>query len=249
MYEFRFYAVEHGRMASELALVFEMAIAGAPETPGGSPALKESLWERYGVPRPIGSWTAVSGRRLPAFLYIMKWDSLTQRDERFPRFWTDPFWRARRAQLTDGKPLVDSIENWLLDPSPAWAKMREDADDFVGGVHEMRIQHILNGAQGHAADVLADVDLPALKALGARVLGVFELVIGPARPTFVTILAWPDLETQHRAWFEMDHSAAILAQRRSETARYGRRLFGDLDQYLLQPMPWNLPRANFGAHA
>ncbi len=247
MYEFRFYSVAHGRMASELALVYDMAIAGAPDVPGGPPAHTESLWDRYGVPKPIGSWTALSGRRTPAFLYIMKWDSLTQRDERFPRFWTDPFWRARRAELTDGMPLVDSIENWLLDPSPAWAAAREDdSSQPVGGVHEMRIQHILNGSQAHAVDVLGGVDLLALQAQGARLLGVFEVVIGPERPMFVTMLAWPDLETQHHAWSEMDRDPKIIAQRQKELGRYGRRLFGTLDQYLLEPMPWNTPLANFG---
>ena len=250
MYEFRFYSVAHGRMASELALVYDMAIGGAPDVPGGPPAHKDSLWERYGVPTPIGSWTALSGRRLPAFLYIMRWDSLTQRDERFPRFWTDPFWRARRAELTDGMPLVDSIENWLLEPSAAWPKVPEEASDSpVGGIHEMRIQHVLNGAQANAAEALAEVDLPTLKALGARVLGIFDLAIGPGRPTMVTLLAWPDLDTQHRAWFEFDRDAEVLAQRKAETARHGRRLFGDVDAYLLQPMSWNMPRANFGAYS
>jgi hypothetical protein len=248
MYEFRFYSVAHGRLASELALVYDMAIAGAPVEPGGAPANKETLWERYGVPKPIGSWTALSGRRTPAFLYILKWDSLAQRDERFPRFWNDPFWRARRAELTDGMPLVDSIENWLLDPCPAWDKAREDeASQPVGGVHEMRIQPVLNGSQVHAADVLAEVDLPRLKSLGARLLGVFEVAIGPNRPTFVILLAWPDIDAQHRAWFAMDRDAGILAQRQAERERYGRRLFGSVDAYLLEPAPWNVPLANFGA--
>jgi hypothetical protein len=250
MYEFRFYSVAHGRMASELALVHDMAIAGAPDVPGGPPSRGDSLWDRYGVPRPVGSWTALSGRGLPAFLYIMKWDSLTQRDERFPRFWTDPFWRARRAELTDGAPLVDSIENWLLDPSPAWAEAREQSSELpVAGVHEMRVQQVLNGAQAQAAEALAEVDLPTLKSLGARVLGVFDLVIGPSRPTMITLLAWPDLDTQHRAWFEMDRDPNVLARRDAEAARHGRRLFGDLDAYLLEPMSWNMPRANLGAFA
>ena len=247
MYEFRFYSVAPGRMASELALVYDMAISGAPDLPGGPPVHRESLWERYGVPKPIGSWTALSGSRLPAFLYIIKWDSLTQRDERFPRFWADPFWQARRAALTDGMTLVDSIENWLLDPSPAWTAARDDdASQPMGGVHELRIQHILNGAQGDAATVLGEVDLPALKSLGARVLGVFEMIIGPNRPTFVTMLAWPDIDAHHRAWFEMDRHQGVVAQRGREQARYGRRLFGKVDQYLLEPAPWNTPLANFG---
>lgn len=248
MYEFRFYSVAHGRLASELALVYDMAIAGAPAAPGGVPAHKETLWDRYGVPKPIGSWTALSGRRTPAFLYIMKWDSMAQRDERFPRFWNDPFWRARRAELTDEMPLVDSIENWLLDPCSAWDRAREEnCSEPVGGVHELRIQPVLNGSQADAANVWAEVDLPKLKSLGARLLGVFEVVIGPNRPTFVLLLAWTDIDAHARAWSAMDRDEAILAQRLSEKERYGRRLFGSVDSYLLEPAPWNLPLANFGA--
>jgi hypothetical protein len=247
MYEFRFYSVAHGRMASELALVYDMAMGGAPDVPGGPPVHRESLWERYGVPKPIGSWVALSGRQMPGFLYIMKWDSLMKRDERFPRFWTDPFWQARRAELTDGMPLVDSIENWLLEPSAAWDTHHEnDASQPVGGIHELRIQNALNGSQVHAAEVLGTVDLPAWKAAGARVLGVFEVAIGPERPKLVTILAWPDLDTQHRAWLEVERNESIVAQRQSERARYSQPLLGPVDQYLLEPMPWNPPLANFG---
>lgn len=248
VFEFRFYAVASGRMASELALVHDMAIAGAPDVEGGPPHHGESLWERYGVPKPLGSWVTLSGARAPGFLYIMKWNSLAERDARFPRFWTDPFWRARRAELTDGMPLVDAIENWLLDPLPQWEGLRRTGDAAeIGGVHELRVDNILNGSQRDAADILGRVDLPALKRHGATVLGLFEVVIGPERPRFVTLIAWPDLETQAAAWGAVDGDPAIAAQRRHEQERYGRRLFSSCNQHLLQPVDWNRPRTDLGA--
>lgn len=248
MYEFRFYSVAPGRTASELALVYDMAMAGAPDEPGGPPAHDESLWARYGVPTPVGSWTVLAGRGTPGFLYILPWESLAERDARFPRFWGDPFWQARRAELTDGMTLVESIENWILTPCLAWDAAREpDASEPVGGVHEMLLQPILNGRQGEAADILANVDLPHLTALGARLLGVLEVALGPDRPKFVTLLAWPDLETQHAGWHEMDADPKIAAQRRREVAAHGQPVFLPPDRYLLEPMAWNTPKANLGA--
>lgn len=248
MFEFRFYAVADGRMASELALVHDMAIAGAPDVAGGPPHHGETLWERYGVPKPLGSWITLSGARTPGFLYIMKWPSLAERDARFPRFWSDPFWRARRSELTDGMPLVDQIENWLLDPLPQWEALRSpEAGSDLGGIHELRVDDILNGSQRDAADALADVDLALLKREGATVLGFFEVAIGPDRPRFVTLLAWPDLATQIRGWRHHDADEAVVAQRRRERERFGRPLVLASAQHLLQPVDWNRPGADLGA--
>lgn len=247
VFEFRFYHVASGRMASELALVHDMAVAGAPDVEGGPPHHRETLWERYGVPRPLGSWVTLSGPAAPGFLYIMKWPSLAERDARFPRFWSDPFWRARRGQLTDGMPLVDSIENWLLNPLPEWTTLAESDDAEAGGVHELRVEDILNGSQREAAEVLASVDLPAARRLGAKVLGFFEVSIGPDRPRFVTLLAWPDLESQTKARLSLDADGTIAAQRARERQRHGRALVLSTRQHLLQPVEWNLPRTDLGA--
>ena len=250
MFEFRFYSVASGRTASELALVHDMAVAGAPEVEGGPPVHTETLWERYGVPKPVGSWTTVAGSDAPGFLYIIKWPSMADRDARFPKFWADPLWRARRAQLTDGMPLVDSIENWVLDPLPGWQGLRDiGTDAAVGGLHELRVQDILNGHQGEAGDTLARVDLPIAIEHGARLLGHFEVSLGPARPRFVTLLAWPDADAHFDAAQRIDTDPRILAARAEERARHGRRLFQQTRQHLLDPVSWNTPAPNLGEPA
>ena len=247
MFEFRFYSVASGRMASELALVHDMAIAGAPDVEGGPPVHAETLWERYGVPKPVGSWTTVAGSDMPGFLYIMKWPSMAERDARFPKFWADPFWRARRSQLTDGMPLVDSIENWILNPLSCWTTLRDTGSETeVGGLHELRVQDILNGSQAEAADTLATVDLPIARDHGARLLGLFEVTLGPARPRFVTLLAWPDADAQFDAARSIDSHPEILAARARERDRHGRRLFARTRHHLLDPVSWNAPAPNLG---
>jgi len=248
MYEFRFYAVSHGRMAPELALIYDMAINGAPAEPGGPPAYKESLWERYGVPRPVGVWTVASGQRMPGLLYIIPWQSMTERDAIFPRFWTDPFWRARRAEATQGSPLVESIETWLMSPSSAWVAARGAGSAApVGGLHELRIHRVYNGHVDQAAAAWGDIELPLLQQHGGQLLGAFDVVIGPDRPALVTLLAWPNMATHQAAWASFDADPQIAAQRQREVETFGRPLYSRVEQYLLDPLPWCTPLANFGA--
>ncbi|MDR5653367.1 NIPSNAP family protein [Ruixingdingia sedimenti] len=248
MYEVRFYSVAHGRLAAEIARVHDVAIAGAPAEPGGPPACAESLWDRYRIPRPLGAWTVAAGQGAPGFLSIIRWDSLTHRDSAYPRFWNDPYWLALRAKGADGSPLVDSIEDWILRPSAAWGPLVEPPSATpIGGVHEMRVQHVPAGTQAEAAAALATVDLPLARRLGARVLGVFEMVFGPNSPCFVTFLAWPDFDTQQRAAARLDVEPRVIQQRDREMARHHRRVFGRMDQYILAPVPgWGLPTASFG---
>ena len=76
-YEFRFYAVAPGRLTDEMALVRRVSADPAPDL---DDAEGPSLWDRYGVPRPVGSWITLTGRNRPGFLYIVPWQTLAQRD-------------------------------------------------------------------------------------------------------------------------------------------------------------------------
>ncbi|MFC4670861.1 NIPSNAP family protein [Seohaeicola nanhaiensis] len=246
-YEFRFYAVAPGRLSDEMALVRNVAVDPAPDLPAGE---EGSLWDRYEVPRPVGSWITLTGRDCPGFLYIVPWESLDQRDACLPRFWTDPHWAKRRAELTGGHTLVNSIQTLIFSPLPQAVALRDKPSPLpLGGVHELRIYDLLTGDQPEAQRVLAEVDLPAAQSLGARILGFFGMVLGSDRPRLAALLAWPDLDTQLRAAEALDSHPAVTAQRENEYARTGRYVFDRLDQYLLEPMEWNSPRPNLGARA
>ncbi|MEC7259726.1 MAG: NIPSNAP family protein [Pseudomonadota bacterium] len=246
-YEFRFYAVAPGRLTDEMALVRRVSADPAPDL---GTAEGPSLWDRYGVPRPVGSWITLTGRNRPGFLYIVPWQTLAQRDACLPRFWTDPLWAAQRAELTNGQTLVNSIETTVFTPLPEWAALREpDATDPVGGIHELRIYDLVTGDQPKAQQVLAQVDLPAAQALGARILAMLGLVLGADRPRIAVLLAWPDIATQTTAAESLDSNPDITAQREAEWHAHGRPLFDRIDSYLLEPMRWNAPCPNLGAAA
>jgi hypothetical protein len=251
IYELRLYDVVPGRLAEEVARMHEVSIAGAPAEPGGKPKYKESLFDRHGVARPIGAWTSTAGSRQPMFIYMQRWDSLTQREKAFPSFWADPIWRHIRTRSDAGSDMVTSLDTWLVRPSPLMAALPGPAPKGpIGGVHEMRIQQLISGDDEprEAMRALAEVELPLVKQLGGHTIGIFNVLIGPNLPAIVIFYAWPDLATQQRAWARLDVEPRMIQQRDREQANFPRGVFGACEQFLLSPVPgWGLPAANFGA--
>lgn len=74
------------------------------------------LFEKHGF-RQLGFWTVAIGESNQDLVYILRWESLAEREERFAAFQRDPEWiEARRRSEEDG-PLVASISNSILTPT------------------------------------------------------------------------------------------------------------------------------------
>jgi hypothetical protein len=239
MFEYRFYEVSTGRVAEEVARMG--AVAFDPLRGGGS------LFDHYGIPRPLAEWTAITGSRLPLYGYLLHWDSLKQRDSAFPPFWADPTWHGIRDRTDADGPLVERMENWLLAASPAWNQQNDDGSDAaLGGLHEMRIHHTLAGYSPHVTEYLRAIELHQLQVLGAVVLGVFDVLIGPNMPAIVSFLAWPDFETHQFAMRRLDSEPRVKVQRDTWKREHGQLLVREFEQTLLRPVPRSLPHRNFG---
>ncbi|MBI1179247.1 MAG: hypothetical protein GC201_01735 [Alphaproteobacteria bacterium] len=244
MFEYRFYECTPGRLAQEVARMREVSIDPWPGADGGRDG--ESLFDRFGIPRPLGAWTSVAGRRQPMFGYLLHWESLDERDRAFPAFWVSPEWAEVRERTNDGHPMVDSIEDWLLAPSAAWDRSGGFGEERHGGLHEMRIHHCRAGYDADVADYLAEIEHRQMEVLGGRVLGVFNVVIGPDMPAIVSFIAWPDFATQRRAAERLDVEPRVHARRRRWQEQYGVSLIRSVEQTLLAPLDYGLPRSNFG---
>ncbi len=247
-YEFRFYDVAHGRLAQEVARMHDVAITGEPRPGDDQLRPSRSMFDRHGIPRPLGAWIGISGPRQPLFGYILKWESLAKRDASFPAFWADPLWQSIRNQTDDGIALVERTEDWLMQPSPAWdaVRSRSGAQPVHPEFHELLIQRVENGYLGPAAEAMTQGLLPLLMDRGGMVLGVFEVVIGPDMPALVTFLAWLDQKTQEEAWRQLHVDTRLRDMHQSERQAYGRLLVRSRERYLLQPVSFGMPAANFG---
>jgi len=91
--------------------------------PGRLPALVKrfetvtvALFEKHGI-RQVGFWTVAIGESNQDLVYILQWESLTDRDKKFAAFQADPEWIAARAKSEADGPLVASITNTVLTPT------------------------------------------------------------------------------------------------------------------------------------
>ena len=74
------------------------------------------LFEKHGL-KQAGFWTVAIGESNHDFVYMLKWDSLDEREKRFAAFQSDPEWIAARAKSEEGGTLVASITNTILNPT------------------------------------------------------------------------------------------------------------------------------------
>ena len=101
LYELRIYHCMPGKLAAVVAR-FENATV--------------KLFEKHGI-QPVGFWTVVIGESNADLYYILKWDSLDERQKKFAAFQADPDWIAARNKSEEAGPIVASISNTILTPT------------------------------------------------------------------------------------------------------------------------------------
>lgn len=73
------------------------------------------LWERHGI-RQAGFWTADIGTS-NELVYLIEWESLAERDEKWAAFQSDPEWIEKRARTEAQGPIVARVRNSILRPT------------------------------------------------------------------------------------------------------------------------------------
>lgn len=74
------------------------------------------LWTKHGITQ-IGYWTVAVGESNHDFIYILAWDSLSDRESKWELFARDPEWLTARAASEANGPLVQSVSNQILKPT------------------------------------------------------------------------------------------------------------------------------------
>ncbi len=91
--------------------------------PGRLPALLNrfdtitlKLWEKHGI-RQAGFWTVEVGESNHDLYYLLAWESLAEREEKWNVFQGDPEWQEKRAETERDGPIVASVNNQILRPT------------------------------------------------------------------------------------------------------------------------------------
>ena len=91
--------------------------------PGRLPALNNrfetitlGFWKKYGIEQ-VGFWTTLVGNSNQSLTYMLRWESLAERESKWNAFSSDAEWIAKRAATEAEGIIVERIENTLLNPT------------------------------------------------------------------------------------------------------------------------------------
>ncbi len=102
-------------------MIYEMRVYRC--VPGRLPALLKrfetvtlGMWEKHGI-RQAGFWTTAVGESNQDLTYLLAWESLAEREQKWNAFQSDPEWIAKRAETEKDGPIVANIVNQILQPT------------------------------------------------------------------------------------------------------------------------------------
>jgi hypothetical protein len=103
------------------AMIYELRVYHT--MPGKLPALLKrfdeitlKIWERHGI-HQAGFWTTLVGESNADLTYMLKWESLAEREKKWDAFQADPEWHAKRAETEKDGPINARVENSFLTPT------------------------------------------------------------------------------------------------------------------------------------
>ncbi len=73
------------------------------------------IYDRLGI-KAIGAWTVVVGEANDQLIYLLEWESLAEREEKWAAFMKDEEWQKIWAETDKDGPLVRYATNEFLAP-------------------------------------------------------------------------------------------------------------------------------------
>jgi len=102
-------------------MIYEMRVYRV--VPGRMPALLNrfqnvtlELWKARGI-KQVGIWTTLIGESNMELTYMLAWESLADREQKWNAFMADPEWIAKRAESEKDGPIVANIASTILQPT------------------------------------------------------------------------------------------------------------------------------------
>jgi hypothetical protein len=74
------------------------------------------LWEKHGI-KQAGFWTTLIGGSNQMLYYLLAWDSLAEREQKWGKFAADPEWLQARAKTEANGAIVAKVTNEILAPT------------------------------------------------------------------------------------------------------------------------------------
>jgi len=222
LYELRTYQAGGGRMAEMEKLMASDCTA---------------VLQRAKVPRPLGAWHALAGPRLPAFVWILAWSSLEQRNAAWASFGADAEWQQLRRAAHERTELTARVDTQFMGawPEPA---LSADADlAQPAGIYQLLLLRVHTGQGGAARQAFLAADRPAIEEAGGKIEAAFDLLSGEDLPVIAVVVRWADAAACATGMSSYDSHPKVRAARVAEREKLGFDLFGPSDRYLMVSSP------------
>jgi hypothetical protein len=102
-------------------MIYELRIYSC--LPGRLPALLKrfesatlKIWEKHGI-RQAGFWTMLIGNGNHDLYYLLAWESLAEREQKWGAFMSDPAWISARADSEKDGPILANVNSMILQPT------------------------------------------------------------------------------------------------------------------------------------
>jgi len=102
-------------------MIYELRVYDC--VPGRLPALLNrfenttiKIWERYGI-RQAGFWTTLVGPSNQQLNYLLQWESMAEREQKWSAFMADPEWQTKRAESEREGAIVAKVSNQFWQPT------------------------------------------------------------------------------------------------------------------------------------
>jgi len=74
------------------------------------------IWKKHGI-RQAGFWTTLIGESNNDLTYMLAWESLAEREQKWNAFMSDPEWISKRAESERDGPIVQTLSSQILTPT------------------------------------------------------------------------------------------------------------------------------------
>lgn len=96
--------------------IYQMVPGKMPDINKRFANVTTKIFERHGI-RVVGFWTAMFGTS-NELTYMLAWESLAEREQKWAAFQCDPEWISARAASEEAGPIVAKVINTMLEPTP-----------------------------------------------------------------------------------------------------------------------------------
>lgn len=101
IYELRVYRTLPGRLPNLLARFRDHTLR---------------IWAKHGIEQ-VGFWTTVVGESAGDLTYLLKWESMGERETKWTAFQADPEWHEKRSASEKDGPINLNVMNAFLSPT------------------------------------------------------------------------------------------------------------------------------------